>query len=70
STSFGGLTYVLTGSSTDGTANADEDGKRKSSGELNINNVTVPSSTGPLDVFVVDTGINLESVAELRGLTN
>ncbi len=70
STNFGGLTYVLTDGSTDGPANADEDGKRKSSGELNINNVTVPSSTGPLDVFVVDTGINLESVAELRGLTN
>jgi len=50
--------------------NGAESGKRKSTSDLNINNVTVPSSTGPLDVFVVDTGINLERIAKFRGLTN
>jgi hypothetical protein len=66
STSFGGLNYVPTDdASADGEA-----GKRKSTSELNINNVSVPSSTGPLDVFVVETGIHLEPVDKLRGLTN
>ena len=53
-----------------GDAGGAEGGKRKSTSELNINNVTVPSSSGPLDVFVVDTGINLERVTKIRGLTN
>ncbi|WP_210546553.1 YDG domain-containing protein [Rhodoferax sp. PAMC 29310] len=65
-TSLGGLNYVLT----DGSSAGSEGGKRKSTSELNINNFTVPSSTGPLDVFVVDTGINLDPVAKLLSLTN
>ena len=61
----------MASSSADGTqASGDEGGSRKSTSQLNVNNVTVPSSTGPLDVFVVDTGINLERLAKLRGLTN
>ncbi|MBI3144581.1 MAG: hypothetical protein HYZ18_04810, partial [Pseudogulbenkiania sp.] len=47
-----------------------EGGKRKSSSELNVNNVTVPSSTGPLDVFVIDTGINYRGIATLQSISN
>ena len=36
-----------------------EDKNRKPQSELNVNNTTVSSNTSPLDVFVVDTGINL-----------
>jgi filamentous hemagglutinin family protein len=65
------LNFVASNNSGDGAqGNGNEGGDRKSASELNVNNVTVPSSTGPLDVFVVDTGINLQRIAQLRGLTN
>jgi filamentous hemagglutinin family protein len=65
------LNFVASNNSGDGAqGNGNEGGDRKSASELNVNNVTVPSSTGPLDVFVVETGINLQRIAQLRGLTN
>jgi len=39
-----------------------EDKNRKPQSELNVNNTTVSSNTSPLDVFVVDTGINLSNL--------
>jgi len=39
-----------------------EDKNRKPQIELNVNNTTVSSNTSPLDVFVVDTGINLSNL--------
>ncbi|MDC7699731.1 YDG domain-containing protein, partial [Vogesella indigofera] len=47
---------------------AADKGGRKNSNELNINDVTVPSATGPLDVFVVDTGINRRNVKTLTAI--
>jgi len=47
-----------------------EAGKRKAAQELNVNNVTVPSSSGPLDVFVVDSGINIARTVTLDLLNN
>ncbi|MDE1948471.1 MAG: hypothetical protein KGI35_07640, partial [Burkholderiales bacterium] len=58
-----GLTYVSKATGADG-------GKRRSASELNVNNVTVPSASGPLDVFVVNTGINLLGVQALHTLGN
>ena len=43
-------------------------GNRKSTSDLNVNNVTVPSASGPLDVFVVDTGVNRSGVTPLRSI--
>jgi len=55
---------------TSNTAATADAGKRKTTSELNVNNVTVPSSAGPLDVFVVDTGVNLRGIATLRAVNN
>jgi len=49
---------------------ANADGSRKGGSELNVNNVTVPSANGPLDVFVVDTGVNRSGVQVMRALGN
>ena len=63
------VTYVASSPSGESAAGP-EAGKRKAAQELNVNNVTVPSSSGPLDVFVIDAGINPGRSATLQSLTN
>ncbi|HND25111.1 MAG TPA: MBG domain-containing protein, partial [Rhodocyclaceae bacterium] len=63
------VTYVSSSASGEAAAGT-EAGKRKAAQELNVNNVTVPSSSGPLDVFVIDSGINPGRSATLQSLTN
>ena len=43
-------------------------GGRRSSRDLNVNTVSVPSATGPLDVIVVEGGVNRGGVSTLRSL--
>ncbi len=57
-------------SSTEGAPEAAAGGTRKAARELNVNNVTVPSSSGPLDVFVIDSGINTGRLGTLNSLNN
>jgi hypothetical protein len=40
---------------------------RKPQSELNVNNTSVPSNSGQLDVFVVGTGINLNGLQSIVG---
>ena len=40
------------------------DPNRKPQSELNVNQTSVPSNSSPLDVFVVDTGVNLNGVTQ------
>ncbi|MBA4709594.1 MBG-2 domain-containing protein, partial [Aquitalea aquatica] len=53
------LNYVA---SKDGPLSASTGDGKKSANELNVNDVTVPSSTGPLDVHVVNGGINMATL--------
>jgi hypothetical protein len=53
------LNYVA---SKDGSSSASTGDGKKSANELNVNDVTVPSSTGPLDVHVVNGGINVATL--------
>ena len=62
------LNFVSSSSTENAPATGGEGGKRKAAQELNVNNVTVPSSRGPLDVFVIDSGINASGVGTLNSL--
>ena len=62
------LNFVSSSSTENAPATGGEGGKRKAAQELNVNNVTVPSSSGPLDVFVIDSGINASGVGTLNSL--
>jgi len=43
-----------------------EDKNRKPQSELNVNNTAVSSNSSPLDVFVVDSGINLSDLNKMN----
>lgn len=43
---------------------------RKGTSELNVNNVTVPSASGPLDVYVIGTGINHTGITSMPAINN
>jgi hypothetical protein len=51
-----------------GSASSSDSADRKGTDDLNVNNVAVPSARGPLDVFVVGTGVNLSGVTTLRSI--
>jgi len=42
------------------------DKARKPQSELNVNNTAVSSNSSPLDVFVVDSGINLSDLNKMN----
>lgn len=43
---------------------------RRPASEVNVNNVAISSAAGPLDVFLVNGGVNLENVRRLNAIGN
>ena len=43
---------------------------RQAASEVNVNNVSVSSASGPLDVFLVNGGVNLENLRRLNAIGN
>jgi len=66
------LNFVSTNTPAEGSSgtapNAPAAGGRNAKSELNVNTVSVPSAAGPLDVFVVGSGVNRSGISSVQSI--